>query len=587
MGERELLKYKVIDLFAGAGGLSNGFEQTGNFEVIGAVEINKEAIETYNYNQEIKEDKIIRDETTNISDITKINFRKYVTEKNIDNRYLIVSGGPPCQGFSNSNRQKNYLISNNNQLVKQFARVIDEIRPAAFLMENVKTMNSKTHKFFATNENKEKYSSREHLEDVFGEKIEEHLREESLILIETNDYSLKSVINEILHINLSDPILSVPTSLSRVRSIIRKLNKSERMEISGKKEVNEILCAIEELKLYEIPEMKKQQELKNIILNVVNVLESVLNQADFSNKEALNQLQPFVTINQLLRYVKELKDEDILLVAGPEIKDMADQNKYVVKVQVETYNIVEYLEHFFEYIGYEINKGVVNSSQFFVPQKRERYMILGVRKKYRVNEVKLPQSYIGDKLPFTVYDAIADLEDIEPTKNVVECTLPYITNQTTKMKKYYRPSEKLNGKIFNHINTNSEELSIERFEYLNEHDGKNFHSLSEELKEKTYTNSKRTQNTVYLKLNYNVPSPTVINVRKSMWQHPKKIRAVSIREAARLQSFKDDYVFKGTKDKQYQQIGNAVPPLMARAVAESMLYALGDTPVHKLKDEFK
>ena len=71
-----------------------------------------------------------------------------------------------------------------------------------------------------------------------------------------------------------------------------------------------------------------------------------------------------------------------------------------------------------------------------------------------------------------------------------------------------------------------------------------------------------------------------------MWNHPERSRALSIREAARLQSFKDDFVFKGTKDQQYQQVGNAVPPLLARAVAEQMLKLLGEEPerliIHEL-----
>ena len=60
-------------------------------------------------------------------------------------------------------------------------------------------------------------------------------------------------------------------------------------------------------------------------------------------------------------------------------------------------------------------------------------------------------------------------------------------------------------------------------------------------------------------------------VRKSMWIHPTLDRAISVREAARLQSFPDDFIFKGTKDSQYQQVGNAVPPLMAQGIAEEIL----------------
>ena len=80
----------------------------------------------------------------------------------------------------------------------------------------------------------------------------------------------------------------------------------------------------------------------------------------------------------------------------------------------------------------------------------------------------------------------------------------------------------------------------------------------------------RTQNTIYLRLNYSRPSGTVVNVRKSMWIHPIKDRAISIREAARLQTFPDSFVFTGAKDKQYQQVGNAVPPIMAKAIAEKL-----------------
>ena len=56
-----------------------------------------------------------------------------------------------------------------------------------------------------------------------------------------------------------------------------------------------------------------------------------------------------------------------------------------------------------------------------------------------------------------------------------------------------------------------------------------------------------------------------------MWIHPTLNRAISVREAARLQSFPDSFVFKGTKDSQYQQVGNAVPPMMAKGIAEELL----------------
>ena len=94
------------------------------------------------------------------------------------------------------------------------------------------------------------------------------------------------------------------------------------------------------------------------------------------------------------------------------------------------------------------------------------------------------------------------------------------------------------------------------------------------MKTNTYTDASRTQNTIYLRLNYDEPSGTVVNVRKSMWIHPVLNRAISVREAARLQTFPDSFVFCGSKDKQYQQVGNAVPPIMAKSIAKKIAQIL-------------
>ena len=122
--------------------------------------------------------------------------------------------------------------------------------------------------------------------------------------------------------------------------------------------------------------------------------------------------------------------------------------------------------------------------------------------------------------------------------------------------------------VKNHITTKTTEEALKRFKAIPQ--GKNFHSLSVELKS-TYSKPERTQNTIYLRLDETKPSGTVVNVRKSMWIHPRLHRAITVREAARLQSFPDSFEFAGTKDSQYQQVGNAVPPLLAKAIAEKVL----------------
>ena len=128
------------------------------------------------------------------------------------------------------------------------------------------------------------------------------------------------------------------------------------------------------------------------------------------------------------------------------------------------------------------------------------------------------------------------------------------------------------GVLKNHIITKTTEIAMERFKAIKQ--GQNFHSLDDELKTNTYTDVSRTQNTIYLRLDYDEPSGTVVNVRKSMWIHPTLDRAISVREAARLQTFPDSFVFFGTKDKQYQQVGNAVPPIMAKSIAKKLAQTL-------------
>lgn len=164
-------------------------------------------------------------------------------------------------------------------------------------------------------------------------------------------------------------------------------------------------------------------------------------------------------------------------------------------------------------------------------------------------------------------DAIKDLEDVEPVYDISDDKNGIKLKDKTDLSELAQLLRDSNI-LHNHIITKTTPIAMERFKVLTQ--GQNFHSLSDEMKTNTYTDITRTQNTIYLRLKYDEPSGTVVNVRKSMWVHPTRDRAVSIREAARLQTFPDSFVFCGTKDKQYQQIGNAVPPIMAKAIAKKL-----------------
>lgn len=120
---------KVIDLFSGAGGLSQGFRDAG-FDIISAVEIDKKLSQTFREN--FKKTKIFE------KDLAKVNSQDLlVGRSNVD----VIVGGPPCQGFSMSGKRIRsngiFLNDKRNKLFKEFVRVIKDLKPKIFLMENV------------------------------------------------------------------------------------------------------------------------------------------------------------------------------------------------------------------------------------------------------------------------------------------------------------------------------------------------------------------------------------------------------------------------------------------------------------------
>lgn len=120
--------YNVIDLFCGAGGLSEGFRLAG-FNIIKGIDFDKSSIQTYNKN--FGEGKGI---CADISNITKSEITKLIPEINMID---VVIGGPPCQGFSSANRYKKRSDSRNN-LFAEFIKFVEIANPKAVVIENVK-----------------------------------------------------------------------------------------------------------------------------------------------------------------------------------------------------------------------------------------------------------------------------------------------------------------------------------------------------------------------------------------------------------------------------------------------------------------
>lgn len=121
-------KYNVLDLFCGCGGLSKGFEMAG-FNIIGGVDFNKEAIDTFNKNFENARG-LFGDISNLTSDDIKNNFGDL-------NSIDVIIGGPPCQGFSSANRNK-VEDDPRNKLFFEFVKFVDLIKPKAIVIENVR-----------------------------------------------------------------------------------------------------------------------------------------------------------------------------------------------------------------------------------------------------------------------------------------------------------------------------------------------------------------------------------------------------------------------------------------------------------------
>lgn len=124
-------KYTYMDLFAGAGGMSLGFDNAG-FKNLLAVEFNKDFAETYKKN--FPRHNLIVDD---IKNVTEQQIYDIIKNEKVD----VIMGGPPCQGFSIAgNIGRNFIDDDRNRLFKEFVRFVKIIKPRVFVLENVAAM---------------------------------------------------------------------------------------------------------------------------------------------------------------------------------------------------------------------------------------------------------------------------------------------------------------------------------------------------------------------------------------------------------------------------------------------------------------
>ena len=207
-------------------------------------------------------------------------------------------------------------------------------------------------------------------------------------------------------------------------------------------------------------------------------------------------------------------------------------------------------------MGYTLTMDVLNASDFGIPQNRRRAVIIGKKGKHP------PKYPIPTFLKRSVWDAISDLAFLNSGEGQ-EVQDYHISPQSEYQILLRNSSEKL----FNHVATSHSKLALERLALIPPNAGKEVlpkEHLTKSIYSGTWTRIKKDDISVTITTRFDTPS-------SGKFTHPFLDRALTVREAARLQSFPDTFHFIGTKSSQMKQVGNAVPPLLAQEIAKCIL----------------
>ena len=201
---------------------------------------------------------------------------------------------------------------------------------------------------------------------------------------------------------------------------------------------------------------------------------------------------------------------------------------------------------------------LLNAADYGVPQERHRFFIVANRLGFMP---LMPRATIGKKC--TVREAISDLPKLR--NGAALDLMKYPTSAAASYAKKLRESLKeCSGNI---VSKNAPHI-VERYKHVPQ--GGNWEDIPKSMMS-NYAEVERCHTGIYRRLKWDCTSVVIGNFRKNMLIHPAQNRTLSVREAARIQSFPDCYKFQGTIGLQQQQVGNAVPPLLAKAVFRSIM----------------
>lgn len=269
------------------------------------------------------------------------------------------------------------------------------------------------------------------------------------------------------------------------------------------------------------------------------------------------------------RHVDEINPKFVLMENVPGMLSMETPDGKAV---------VNEIQDRFSQIGYQTVYNTLRASNYGVPQDRKRVFILGTRVDSGV--IEFPErTHIGDGEDkelteldedldsyITVKDALSDL----PSLSAGEESEKYNIDPKNSYQRTMRDKQNSQSKLHNHDAVNHRDHIVERFKHIPQ-GGDMTDAPEEHQPSKVYSSRNR-------RLDEDKPSHTVTSHVLDELIHPWDHRALTVREAARLQSFPDHYVFKGERNvfhgsdetSQYEQVGNAVPVLLAKSIAEKI-----------------
>ncbi|WP_040281083.1 DNA cytosine methyltransferase [Psychroserpens damuponensis] len=613
--------FTFVDLFAGAGGFSEGFLQAEHnnkfFDFIVANDINEncELTHVVRYNHQLGLDAEFLKQ-----DITEPDFLDNLLEK-IDGRQIdVVCGGPPCQSFSLAGKRKKF--DKKDDLFSHYLEVIKVLQPKYFVMENVKGILTKE-----------------------GGKIKELILQEINSIVDTKE--IPQLISFIKKVSKVSNSFLFDTIIKRVE--IEKLLENDKE--NGKADfINFVENRFKKItpKIADYKTSKTDENI-NTIRHGFNLLartkewdklkRDIIKEKDFCNIDSDNFTTAFTDflteigseniISKIENSFKNLKvpanykkDCEDIITALKIYTTSFDESIEILKTHCNKTQKQE-LETILESIRlYKIEQPfVANASNYGVPQNRERVLFIGCRKDQKyISEIP---ATVTEAEKVTIFEALYDLDFIGNNQEAHRYELVDISTQyngTAKKMAKLLKKRKIDGKPiskggksfaewskkgrlidrfkpqtkpFYVKNTEGLENGEKYFDILNNHKTSNqnetvIERLGVILKNGNYKKAQPELEKLNLstnKRNYNVLKPdeqssTIMTIADD-YIHYNSPRSLTVREMARLQSFDDSFVFQGkrstggnnrkTEVPQYTLVGNAVPPLLARAVASEIL----------------